>query len=102
MDENIRIGEMAAQIRSSQAYQQKLEVFQRLTPAYHALWGSLTQAQQQVLEDYLAACEALDQELLTSAAKVAGGSLTEELYYLLKIHITYTELRRRAQAEHQA
>ena len=101
MDDNIRIEELAAQIRSSREYQQRLEALLRLAPAYHALRGNLSQEQQKILEDYLEACEALDQELLTSAATFAGESLTEELYYLLKIHTTYAELRRWAQEEHQ-
>ena len=82
------------QVKSESNYQQMLEAVRRLEPAFLVLWDSLTREQRQILEDYLSACEALDQELLANAARTAGEQRTEELYYLLKLETTYKELRR--------
>ena len=92
--------ELLERMKYNRYYQKRLKEVQQLTPAYHALRRSLTLEQQKILEDYLDACEALDQELLTSAASFAGETLTEELYYFLKINTTYIELCRRVHEQH--
>ena len=56
-------------------YQEALDRVKRLEPAFLAIRKSLSPEQQQTLDDYIAACEALDQCQTFLAAKL---SLYEE------------------------
>ena len=101
MGKHIRTTSYIARAKENKYYQKRLEAVQQLAPAYYALLDSLAPQQRQVLEDYLNACEDLDQELLSRAASFAGESRTQEIYCLLKIDATYTELRRWVREQHQ-
>ena len=52
-------------------YQEALDRVKRLEPAFLTIRESLSPEQQQILDDYIAACEALDQCQTFLAAKLS-------------------------------
>lgn len=52
-------------------YQQALEKVKKLEPAYLAIKASLPPEQQQTLDDYIAACEALEESQVYLAARLS-------------------------------
>ena len=58
-------------------YQQALERVSTLEPAYLAIKGTLTPEQQQTLDDYITACEVLDECQLWLALRLLGNDLSK-------------------------
>ena len=53
--------EMLELTQNDESYQQTLDRVKKLEPAFLAIRESLRPEQQQILDDYIAACEALEQ-----------------------------------------
>ena len=56
-------------------YQSCLEEVNRLEPAFLALRDSLSREHQQILDDYLSACEEMDHALLPLAMEAGQSNL---------------------------
>ena len=69
-----KLGELADQ---DLQYQQALERVSTLEPAYLAIKGTLTPEQQQTLDDYITACEVLDECQLWLALRLLGNDLSK-------------------------
>jgi len=58
-------------------YQQALEKVSALEPAYLAIKNTLSPEQQQALDDYITACEVLDECQLWLALHLLGSNLSK-------------------------
>lgn len=67
--------EMVELTKNDKNYQEALDRVKRLEPAFLAVRESLNPEQQQTLDDYIAACEALEQCQIYLAAR---HSMSEE------------------------
>ena len=69
-----KLNSLAAQ---DSRYQQALKSVTALEPAYLASKGTLTPEQQQTLDDYITACEVLDECQLWLALRLLDSDLTK-------------------------
>ena len=64
MEEKSWLEELAEMAKTDEEYQQCLKALRRAQPAYLAFRDSLPEDQRKTVEDYLTACENMDQALL--------------------------------------